>query len=100
MVDLPIPDVVIYTTQTCPYCTKAKVLLESKNIQFKEIDVSHNPTKRAELVVKAQGRKTVPQIFIKDKPIGGYDDLRLLEDQGELDKKLQDGMCIHLKNKK
>ena len=94
MVDVPLPDVVIYTTQTCPYCIKAKVLLKSKNIKFEEIDVSHNPTQRAELVTKAQGRKTVPQIFIKGNPIGGYDDLRLLEDQGELDKKLKDDLCV------
>ena len=94
MVDVPLPDVVIYTTQTCPYCTKAKILLKSKNIKFDEIDVSHNPTQRAELVTKAQGRKTVPQIFIKGTPIGGYDDLRLLEDQGELDKKLKDDLCV------
>lgn len=88
MADLQTSDVVIYTTQTCPYCTRAKELLKNKKVQFKEINVS-DPAQRAELVVKAEGRKTVPQIFIKDKSIGGYDDLRLLEDQGKLDQMLE-----------
>lgn len=88
MADLVTSDVVIYTTQTCPYCVRAKELLKSKNVQFEEINVS-DPAQRAELTIKAQGRKTVPQIFIKDTPVGGYDDLRLLEDQGKLDEMLK-----------
>ena len=77
-------DVLVYTTQTCPYCQRAKNLLHHKGIEFQEIDVS-DPEKRMALVQRANGRQTVPQIFIKDQHIGGYDDLKALDDRGELD---------------
>lgn len=77
-------DVLVYTTKTCPYCQRAKELLRHKRIAFKEIDVS-DPAERASLVKKAHGRQTVPQIFIKDRHIGGYDDLKALDDRGELE---------------
>lgn len=75
----------IYTTKVCPYCVKAKNLLIKKGVIFTEIDVSDDPNARETLLVKAEGRRTVPQIFIDDKPIGGCDDLYALENSGELD---------------
>jgi len=79
--------VVIYTTPYCPYCTRAKALLGSKNASFEEIDVSNDSKQRAEMEKLSQ-RRTVPQIFIDDKPIGGYDDARELDATGELDRLL------------
>jgi glutaredoxin 3 len=79
--------VVIYTTSYCPYCTGAKGLLRSKNVPFEEIDVTDDPERRAEME-RLSGRRTVPQIFIQGKPIGGYDDARRLEATGELDRLL------------
>ncbi len=77
----------IYTTNWCPYCTGAKALLRSKEIDFDEIDVTDDPEKRMEMEHLSQ-RRTVPQIFIDGKPIGGYDDARMLDATGELDKLL------------
>lgn len=82
------PEVVIYTTLWCPYCHRAKRLLERKGIKFHEIDVTFNPGKRHEMSMRAQGRVTVPQIFIKGKPIGGSDELAALEAAGRLDQLL------------
>ena len=79
--------VVIYTTNYCPYCTGAKALLRSKNIDFEEIDVTHDPAKRIEMERLSQ-RRTVPQIFIDGQPIGGYDEARSLDAAGELDRLL------------
>jgi glutaredoxin 3 len=76
--------VVIYTTNYCPYCTAAKALLRSKNVRFEEIDVGEDPARRAEMERLSQ-RRTVPQIFIDGIPIGGYDDARQLDANGELD---------------
>jgi len=81
-------NVEIYTKATCPYCVRALGLLERKNIDFKRIEVGDNPEKRATLRKKADGRHTVPQIFINGKGIGGCDDLFELEESGELDKML------------
>lgn len=79
--------VVIYTTTYCPYCTGAKALLRSKNVSFEEIDVTDDPQRRAEME-KLSRRRTVPQIFIDGKPIGGYDDARQLDAKGGLDRLL------------
>lgn len=79
--------VVIYTTSYCPYCTGAKSLLRAKKVEFEEIDVTHDPARRAEME-KLSRRHTVPQIFIDGQPIGGYDDARLLDARGELDRLL------------
>ena len=76
--------VVIYTTRYCPYCTRAKTFLRAKNVQFEEIDVTDDSPKRAEMERLSQ-RWTVPQIFIDGQPIGGYDDMRQLEVNGQLD---------------
>lgn len=79
--------VVIYTTSYCPYCTAAKSLLRSKNVQFEEIDVTRDPHRRTEMEQLSQ-RRTVPQIFIDGQSIGGYDDARDLDSTGELDRLL------------
>ncbi len=80
--------VTIYTTQICPFCIQAKALLTKKEIEFTEIDVSSSPEIRAEMIERANGRSTVPQIFIGDHHIGGCDELHMLEAQGRLDELL------------
>ena len=80
-------EVVIYTTNYCPYCTAAKALLRAKNVRFKEIDVTIDPSHRAEMEQRSR-RRTVPQIFIDGKSIGGYDDACDLDQSGELDRLL------------
>jgi len=82
--------VVIYTTDYCPYCHAAKDLLRKKNVAFTEIDVEGDEQKRAWLT-KVTGQRTVPQIFINDKPYGGFSDIKTLDDRGELDAILQQG---------
>ena len=77
--------VVVYTTNYCPYCVRAKELLKRKNIEFQEIDVTNDQEGREELVNKSGGRKTVPQIFIGDAHVGGCDDLYALDRDGKLD---------------
>ncbi len=74
----------IYTTQTCPYCTAAKSLLKKKGVSYKEIDVGANPGLRVAMTERAGGRRSVPQIFIGGKHVGGCDDLHALEDAGKL----------------
>ena len=78
------PAVVMYTTSWCPYCERARRLLQRKNVAFSEIDVESAPEKRAEMQQKS-GRRTVPQIFIGNTHVGGSDDLSALEDAGKLD---------------
>lgn len=77
-------DVVIYTTAWCPYCIRAKQLLQRKGVAFKEIAVDGNPSLRAEMAVRA-GRTSVPQIWIGEQHVGGCDDLHALERAGRLD---------------
>ncbi|MGE0007342.1 MAG: glutaredoxin 3 [Parvibaculaceae bacterium] len=79
------PKVTIYTTPFCPYCHSAKALLRRKNVAFSEIDVSFDPEERRRMIAKAQGRRTVPQIFIGETHVGGSDELHALERQGRLD---------------
>lgn len=76
--------VVMYTTNWCPYCDRARRLLSAKNVAFEEIDVESAPQKRAEMQQRS-GRRTVPQIFIGETHVGGSDDLLALEDAGKLD---------------
>jgi glutaredoxin 3 len=75
----------VYTTTACPYCVRAKALLKHKGVEFTEIDVTDDAELRAKMVEMAGGRRTVPEIFINGKIIGGYDELRALADQGGLD---------------
>lgn len=76
--------VTIYSTQVCPYCVRAKMLLQKKGAEYEEIDVS-DPQKRAAMVEKTGGARTVPQIYIGDTHVGGSDDLYALESAGKLD---------------
>lgn len=75
----------IYTTQTCPYCIRAKRLLTAKGVAFQEYDVSNDPDLRAAMTARAHGGRTVPQIFINGEHVGGCDDLHSLDGAGELD---------------
>ena len=79
------PKVEIYTTPYCPYCSRAKALLETKGIAFEEYDVSMGGEKRAEMRVRSHGGHTVPQIFIDERHIGGCDDMFALDRAGKLD---------------
>ena len=79
------PQIDIYTTRFCPYCHAAKRLLSRKGITFKEIDVSGDPQGRSDMVARAGGRMTVPQIFIDSTHVGGYDDLHALDRAGKLE---------------
>lgn len=74
----------IYTSATCPYCKRAKSLLRSKGASFNEFEVDGNPELIAESVKRSNGMRTVPQIFIEDFHVGGYDDLEKLEKNGKL----------------
>ena len=78
-------EVVVYSSPWCSYCSRAKKLLNEKGVQFEEIDVMMQPRKRVEMTEKAEGRTTVPQIFIGDHHVGGSDDLAALEAAGKLD---------------
>jgi GrxC family glutaredoxin len=80
--------VVIYTTGYCPYCFGAKALLRSKNVEFEEIDVTHDRAGRAQME-RLSGRRTVPQIFIDGRSIGGLDEARELDATGELERLLE-----------
>lgn len=75
----------IYTTNLCGYCFAAKRMLNSKNVDFEEISLSSNPERRGEMMERAKGRRTVPQIFIDGKHIGGFDDMAALNSEGRLD---------------
>jgi glutaredoxin 3 len=78
------PTVLLYTTQFCGYCRAAKNLLRAKGLEYDEIDVGADQTKRLEMVERAHGRRTVPQIFIHGRHVGGYDELAALEREGKL----------------
>ena len=77
------PNIQVYSTPNCPYCVRAKALLQSKNLSFEEIDVSED-INSLQKMVKLSGLRSVPQIFINDQSIGGYDDLAQLNADGEL----------------
>lgn len=79
----------MYATQWCGYCAAARELLRSKDVEFEEIDTDTDPALRQEMTEKSGGT-TVPQIFINDKPIGGYTDMAALEQSGELDRLLSE----------
>ena len=79
--------VTVYSTEYCPYCTRAKMLLKSRGIAFEEVDLTHDPEKR-NAVQEKTGWMSVPMIFIGDEFIGGSDDLHALDAKGELLKKV------------
>jgi glutaredoxin 3 len=84
-------DVTIYTRMMCGYCTAAKRLLERKGVAYTERDASFSPELRREMISRAHGRATFPQIFIGDMHVGGSDDLHELEAEGRLDQLLANG---------
>ena len=75
----------IYATQSCPYCHAARGLLQKKGVDYELIDVGREPQRRAEMTERANGRRTVPQIFIDGTHVGGSDDIHALDRQGKLD---------------
>ena len=79
----------IYTTNYCPYCTKAKQLLTSLGATYQEKNVTDDQSGRIEAIERSGGRRTVPQIFINDKPMGGFDDINFLHMKGELEELLK-----------
>jgi glutaredoxin 3 len=78
----------IYTTPMCPYCTRAKRLLDRKGVAYSEVDLWQEPGRREEMLKRSSGRRTVPQIFIDGRGVGGSDELHALEARGELDRLL------------
>jgi len=77
--------VVIYTGPMCNFCSAAKHLLNKKKINYEEIDIGYDEKKKEEMLKKSNGAKTIPQIFIEEKHIGGYVELKALESEGKLD---------------
>jgi len=84
------PRIVVYSTDWCPFCTRARGLLERKGAKFEVIDIDERPEARAEMMARS-GRRTVPQIFIGDTHVGGCDDLYALDAAGGLDPLLKSG---------
>jgi glutaredoxin 3 len=83
-----VADITMYTTPMCPYCHAAKDLLRRRAAAFVEIDVRADPERRSEMITRSGGGRTVPQIFIGNRHIGGFADLYALEYSGELDRLL------------
>lgn len=84
-------DVTIYSSMMCGFCHRAKQLLKKKGVDYNEIDVLFHPSRKAEMMRRANGRHTVPQIFINDHHVGGCDELYALEREGKLDAMLREG---------
>ena len=82
------PPIVVYGTETCGYCAAARMLLKKKGLDYEDIVVSRDPALRREMEDKSGGGRSVPQIFIGDEHVGGYDELHALEKSGELDELL------------
>ena len=79
------PKVEIYTQWGCPYCTRAKALLDAKGVAYTEIDVTMDTKKRAEMAERKPGARTVPQVFVDNLALGGSDDIHALDAAGKLD---------------
>lgn len=79
------PNIIVYSKNVCPFCVQAKLLLKNKGVAINEINIEHSPEERQTMIEKSGGRMTVPQIFIDDQHIGGYDDLAALDKAGKLD---------------
>ena len=82
----------VYSGDYCPYCMRAKALLKQRDLEFIEYNVQHEPERRTEMAERAPGVRTIPQIFINDKHVGGCDDLYALDRTGELQAWLNDGV--------
>ena len=81
-------DIVMYSTGWCPYCLRARALLERKGAAFREIKIDEDPAEREAMLARSGGRRTVPPIFIGDRHVGGFDELYALEKAGTLDELL------------
>jgi glutaredoxin 3 len=81
-------DVVIYSTTWCGYCERARGLLSRKGVEFREIKLDEEPAERETMMTRSGGRRSVPQIFIGERHVGGFDELYALEQAGELDQLL------------
>ena len=79
-----VAEVVVFVTDYCPYCTRAKALLNKKNVAYREVNVEQRPELRA-FISRASGQRTVPQIFVNGRPLGGYTDIAALDQRGQLD---------------
>ena len=84
-------EILIYSSYNCGYCDRAKKLLEEKSISYREINIQDNPTEREVMLKKANGRRTVPQIFINEVHIGGFQELHKIVIEGDLEKYLSNG---------
>lgn len=84
------PRIEVFSSTFCPYCDRAKALLKKKGVAFTEINLETEPDRREEMIARAGGRRTVPQIFISDRHVGGCDDLVALDRAGKLDPLLRD----------
>ena len=82
------PEITVYSGPFCPYCTKAKALLDRKNVSYEDFNVKEDSVKFDEMLARSSGRKTIPQIFINGQHIGGCDDLYALDAAGKLDELL------------
>ncbi len=90
--ECPMATVEIYTTPMCSYCYRAKRLLSGKGVAFVEVDLWQFPARRSEMIARAHGRRTVPQIFVDGRAVGGSDDLHALDRAGDLDALLGRGV--------
>ena len=79
------PKIEIYTQPFCGYCYRAKKLLDDKGVEYEEIDITEQPARRGEMIERAEGRSSTPQIFIDGQGIGGSDDMAAMNRKGELD---------------
>ena len=79
------PNIEIYTWSSCPFCIRAKALLKRKGVEFTEYCIDGDEAARSKMAQRANGRRSVPQIFINDQHIGGCDDIHALDSQGKLD---------------
>jgi glutaredoxin 3 len=75
----------MYSTGWCPYCVRARALLERKGLPFREVKIDEDPVERDAMLARSGGRRTVPQIFVGDHHVGGFDDLYALDKAGKLD---------------
>jgi glutaredoxin 3 len=82
------PTITLYTTAMCPYCVRARNLLDKKGVEYTDIRIDEKPEMRPEMVARANGGTSVPQIFIDDFHVGGFDDMAELDVDGELDQRL------------
>jgi len=79
------PDIVVYSSGWCPYCERARALLDRRGLPFREVKVDQDPSQREIMLARSGGRRTVPQIFIGERHVGGFDELYALDKSGELD---------------